>query len=37
MLPVGIPHPRHQLATKEHPEFLTLRRDLFAFIEHGHA
>jgi NitT/TauT family transport system ATP-binding protein len=37
MLPVGIPHPRDQLATKEHPEFLTLRRDLFAFIEHGHA
>ena len=37
MLPVGIPHPRDQLGTKEHPEFLTLRRDLFAFIEHGHA
>ena len=37
MLPVGIPRPRDQLGTKEHPEFLTLRRDLFAFIEHGHA
>ena len=37
MLPVGIPHPRDQLGTKEHPEFLTLRRDLFSFIEHGHA
>ena len=37
MLPVGIPHPRDQLSTKEHPAFLTLRRELFAFIEHGHA
>ena len=37
MLPVGIAHPRDQLATKEHPEFLSLRRDLFAFIEHGNA
>ena len=37
MLPVGIPHPRDQLATKEHPAFLALRRELFAFIEHGHA
>ncbi len=37
MVPVGIPHPRDQLSTKEHPEFLTLRRDLFAFIERGNA
>jgi NitT/TauT family transport system ATP-binding protein len=37
MLPVRIPHPRNQLATKEDPEFLTLRRELFAFIERGHA
>jgi NitT/TauT family transport system ATP-binding protein len=37
MLPVDLPHPRDQLATKEHPQFLKLRRDLFAHIEHGHA
>jgi len=37
MLPVDIPHPRDQLGTKELPEFLALRRDLFAFIGHGHA
>ena len=37
MLPVDIPHPRDQLSTKEHPRFLALRRELFAFIEHGHA
>ena len=36
MLPVGIAHPRDQLTTKEHPEFLTLRRDLYRYIEHGH-
>jgi len=37
MLPVDIPHPRDQLGTKEHPAFLSLRRELFAFIELGHA
>ena len=31
-----VPRPRDQLGTKDHPEFLTLRRDLFAFIEQGH-
>jgi NitT/TauT family transport system ATP-binding protein len=33
---VKIPRPRDQLGTKEHPEFLNLRRELFAFIEQGH-
>jgi NitT/TauT family transport system ATP-binding protein len=37
MLPVQIAHPRDQLSTKEDPRFLSLRRDLFAFIGHGHA
>ena len=36
MLNVAIPRPRTQLATKEHPEFLRLRRELFAFIEQSH-
>ena len=36
MLDVRIPRPRTQLATREHPEFLRLRRELFAFIEQGH-
>ena len=36
MLDVTIPRPRTQLATKEHPEFLRLRRELFAFIEQSH-
>ena len=36
MLDVHIPRPRTQLATKEHPEFLRLRRELFAFIEQSH-
>jgi NitT/TauT family transport system ATP-binding protein len=36
MLDVNIPRPRTQLATKEHPEFLRLRRELFAFIEQSH-
>ena len=34
---VAIPRPRDQLATREHAEFLRLRRQLFAFIEHGRA
>jgi NitT/TauT family transport system ATP-binding protein len=33
MIEVDIPRPRHQLTTREHPEFLRLRRELFAFIE----
>ncbi len=36
MIDVPIPRPRDQLTTKEHPEFLRLRRELFAFIEQGH-
>jgi len=36
MIDVKIPRPRDQLGTKEHPEFLTLRRALFALIEQGH-
>lgn len=36
MLDVQIPRPRDQLSTKEHPEFLKLRRELFAFIEQSH-
>jgi NitT/TauT family transport system ATP-binding protein len=36
MLDVTIPRPRDQLTTKEHPEFLHLRRELFAFIEQSH-
>jgi NitT/TauT family transport system ATP-binding protein len=33
---VPIPRPRDQLTAKEHPDFLRLRRELFAFIEQGH-
>jgi NitT/TauT family transport system ATP-binding protein len=36
MIDVPIPRPRDQLTTKEHPDFLRLRRELFGFIEHGH-
>jgi NitT/TauT family transport system ATP-binding protein len=36
MIDVRIARPRDQLTTKEHPEFLRLRRELFAFIEQGH-
>ena len=36
MIDVPIPRPRDQLSTKEHPEFLRLRRELFAFIEQSH-
>jgi NitT/TauT family transport system ATP-binding protein len=36
MIDVRIERPRDQLTTKEHPEFLRLRRELFAFIEQGH-
>jgi NitT/TauT family transport system ATP-binding protein len=35
MLDVPLPRPRDQLTTKEHPDFLRLRRELFAFIEQG--
>ena len=36
MIDVRIERPRDQLTTKEHPEFLRLRRELFAFIGQGH-
>jgi NitT/TauT family transport system ATP-binding protein len=36
MIDVKIPRPRDQLTTKEHPEFLHLRRELFAFIGQHH-
>jgi NitT/TauT family transport system ATP-binding protein len=32
-VPVSLPRPRNQLATREEPEFLRLRRVLFDFIE----
>ncbi len=31
---VRIPQPREQLAAKEHPEFLRLRRELYRFLGH---
>ncbi len=33
---VPIPRPRQQLDTREHPEFLRLRRELYGFLGHGH-
>jgi NitT/TauT family transport system ATP-binding protein len=36
MIDVRIERPRDQLTTKEHPEFLRLRRELFAFIGQAH-
>jgi len=36
MIDVNIARPRDQLATKEDPQFLRLRRELFAFIEQSH-
>jgi NitT/TauT family transport system ATP-binding protein len=32
---VNLPSPRDQLTTREHPEFLRLRRELFDFIREG--
>jgi len=32
-LPIDLPRPRHQLTTREDPEFLRLRRELFDFIK----
>jgi NitT/TauT family transport system ATP-binding protein len=32
---VHLPSPRNQLTTREHPEFLRLRRELFDFIREG--
>jgi NitT/TauT family transport system ATP-binding protein len=36
MIDVRIERPRDQLTTKEHPEFVHLRRELFAFIAQSH-
>ena len=36
VIDVPIPHPRNQLATKEHPDFLRLRRELYGYLGHGH-
>jgi ABC-type nitrate/sulfonate/bicarbonate transport system ATPase subunit len=35
VIEVGIPRPRDQLSTKEHPEFLRLRRELYRFLGHS--
>jgi NitT/TauT family transport system ATP-binding protein len=37
VIDVSIPRPREQLTTKEHPEFLRLRRELYGFLGHDHA
>ena len=34
MVTVNIARPRDQLLTKEHPEFLRLRRELYGFLGH---
>jgi NitT/TauT family transport system ATP-binding protein len=34
---IPLPRPRNQLTTREHPEFLRLRRDLFTVMEEIHA
>ncbi|WP_198969096.1 ABC transporter ATP-binding protein [Xylophilus sp. ASV27] len=34
MLDVPLPQPRNQLTTKEHPEFLRLRRELYQYLGH---
>jgi NitT/TauT family transport system ATP-binding protein len=36
VVPVNLSRPRHQLTTREHPEFLRLRRELFAIMEGFH-
>jgi NitT/TauT family transport system ATP-binding protein len=34
LIDVPLPQPREQLATKEHPEFLRLRRELYQYLGH---
>lgn len=34
VIDVRIPRPRDQLSTKEHPEFLRLRRELYQYLGH---
>ncbi len=36
MVDVTIPKPRDQLATREHPEFVRLRRELYDLVASGH-
>jgi NitT/TauT family transport system ATP-binding protein len=36
-LDIPLPRPRNQLTTREHPEFLRLRRELFTVMEEIHA
>ena len=36
VIDVTIPRPREQLSTKEHPDFLRLRRELYRYLGHGH-
>ena len=36
VIDVPIARPREQLSTKEHPEFLRLRRELYGYLGHGH-
>jgi NitT/TauT family transport system ATP-binding protein len=36
MVEVTIPKPRDQLATREHPEFVRLRRELYDLVSNGH-
>ena len=35
IFPVALPKPRNQLTTREHPEFLRLRHEIFTFISEG--
>jgi NitT/TauT family transport system ATP-binding protein len=35
LIEVPLPQPREQLATKEHPEFLRLRRELYQYLGHA--
>jgi NitT/TauT family transport system ATP-binding protein len=35
-MPIAMARPRHQLSTREEPEFLRLRRELFDFIQEHH-
>jgi NitT/TauT family transport system ATP-binding protein len=32
---VSLPRPRNQLETREHPDFLRLRREIFDFVREG--
>jgi NitT/TauT family transport system ATP-binding protein len=34
VIDVPLPLPREQLSTKEHPEFLRLRRELYQYLGH---